>query len=54
MTKLELSKSIAQDLLDNDCLNLADIPGLDKLLDTVTDLIMYRLEDYKMLRGEIF
>jgi hypothetical protein len=54
MTKLELSRTIAQDLLENDCLNLADIPALERLLDTVTDLIMYRLEDYMMFRGEIF
>jgi hypothetical protein len=51
MTKLELSRTIAQDLLDNDCLNLEDIPTLDRLMDIVTDLIMYRLEDYTILQA---
>lgn len=53
MTRQELSRQIAGELLINDCLNEADYPSIDTLLATVTDLISHRLEDYIIITGKI-
>jgi hypothetical protein len=49
MTKLELSRQITQDLADDELLNVADSTDYERLLDTVSDTILNRLENYTIL-----
>jgi hypothetical protein len=51
LTKLDLSRQIANELFEKECLNLADYPSMDELIDEVSDTILNRLEDYTILRA---
>jgi hypothetical protein len=46
MTKNDLAKQMAFDLLTNGCLNVSEYLNTEDLLDEVSNIILDRLEDY--------
>jgi hypothetical protein len=51
MTRKELSWQIANELLDNGCLNEADYPSTEALVDEVGGMVLDRLGDYIILKA---
>lgn len=51
MNRDELIKKIADDLLDNDLLNVQDCSHTDALLNDVIAVIAKGLQDYQLLQG---
>jgi hypothetical protein len=50
MTKLELSRQITQDLIDEELINTADSTDYSYMFDAVSDTILNRLENYTILQ----
>lgn len=51
MNREELIKKIADDLLDNDLLNVLDCSDTDALLSDVIAIIAKGLQDYQLWQG---
>ena len=50
----ELAKQIVNDCYDNDLINTADYANPSTALKAFTDILLHRLEDYNLIRGEVF
>lgn len=50
----ELAEQIVNDCYDNDLINTADYTNPATALKAFTDILLHRLEDYKLIRGEVF
>ena len=50
----ELAEQIVNDCYDNDLINTADYANPATALKAFTDILLHRLEDYKLIRGEVF
>ena len=54
MTRKELAEQIAADCYDNDLINTNDYSNPTDALKDITEIILHRLEDYRIVRGDIF
>ena len=50
----ELAEQIVNDCYDNYLINTADYTNPATALKAFTDILLHRLEDYKLIRGEVF
>jgi hypothetical protein len=49
MSKLDIARQITDELVMNDCLNIADHPNMEALVDEVSDIILDKLQEYTII-----